>query len=60
VKHGNISWRKITEVNDLSPHVMMDEWSRFTSEVWDLGVSNFNHEDLLEENRRSEVASDVV
>jgi len=44
-------------VNDMSPHIMMDEWSGFTSKVQTLGVSNVKREDLLEENRRSDMAT---
>jgi hypothetical protein len=39
-----ISWIKIFEVNDLSPRVMMDEKSIFSSEVWALGFSNVKPE----------------
>ena len=39
----NISWRKITEVNDLLPRIHSDGWSRFTSGLrvlGSLGLSN--------------------
>jgi len=44
VKHETSPRRKISLVNDLSPCVMMDEWSRFTSNVWVSGVSNVKNE----------------
>jgi hypothetical protein len=46
---------EISRVNDLSPHIVTNEWSRFTSKIWVLGVSNVGHENILEENHRSDV-----
>jgi hypothetical protein len=34
-----ITQRKITEVNDMPPHVLVDGWSRFTSGLWVFGSS---------------------
>jgi hypothetical protein len=42
-----ISWRKILEVNDLSPRVVTNEWSIFSSDIQVSGVSNVEHEKSL-------------